>query len=215
MGIFEEAQGVIFDCDGTLLDTMGVWDEVEEPIFAQIRKLTPDEEAELHAVAIEEAARLFHEKYGACSSTQEVLDMMDGRLMEEYRDHPKVLPGAIDLLKRLKELGIPCVVISSSPFRFIETGLVSSGLRSYFKEVITSDVYNLSKQDPRIYETACEIMGSTSDTTWAIDDAVYANAVLAELGYHTIAPLNGRDEETAAQLRALAEQVVDTLDELL
>ena len=47
---FDKVSGFIFDCDGTLLDSLGAWDVAERDLFAQAGELTQEQEDELHAV---------------------------------------------------------------------------------------------------------------------------------------------------------------------
>ena len=53
------AKGFIFDCDGTLLDTLGAWEEAERDLFAQAGDLTQEQEDEIHSAPIERAAEIF------------------------------------------------------------------------------------------------------------------------------------------------------------
>ena len=58
----ENAEGFIFDCDGTLLDTLDAWDEAERELFEQAGTLTQQQEDEIHAAPIARAAALLHER---------------------------------------------------------------------------------------------------------------------------------------------------------
>ena len=212
---FQQAHGFIFDCDGTLLDTLGAWEDAERDLFAQAGPLTDEQEDELHSAPIEEASRMFFEKYGVLSSAQAVLDHLDGHLLPFYRDIAEPLPGAVELVKHIASIKIPCVVLSSSPRRYLEAGLSHAGILDCFDELVTTDETGCSKQDAKIYERALSILGSARDKTWAIDDAPYAIRVMGRFGLNTIAPLNGCSIERETRLRASATLVVSTLQELL
>ena len=56
---FALADGMIFDCDGTLLDTLDAWEDAERDLFAQSGPLTQEQEDEIHSAPIEQAAELF------------------------------------------------------------------------------------------------------------------------------------------------------------
>ena len=78
---FTMADGFIFDCDGTLLDTLDAWDEAERDLFAQAGELTQAQEDEIHAAPIEQAAAILHERYGVGESAEDVLAHLDGHLL--------------------------------------------------------------------------------------------------------------------------------------
>jgi len=182
-----EVAGMMFDCDGTLLDTLDAWDEAERELFAQAGPLTREQEDEIHSAPIERAAAILHEKYGVEKSAEAVLAHLDGHLIPFYRDKAAALPGVVEFVRTVHAAGIPCVVVSSSPRRYLEAGLAHVGLLDCFKELVTTDETGCSKQDFTIYERALSLLGSPLERTWAVDDAPYAIAVMNDFGLNTIA----------------------------
>lgn len=212
---FSDAAGFIFDCDGTLVDSLDVWDEAEADLVRQAGHLTEDQMDEIHAVPFDECARIFHEQYGVGESTQAVWEHLEGRLMRYYRDEACALPGVPEFLEKLHGMGIPCTVVSSSPQRYINAALDRLGLSDCFVKVVSTEDTRTSKQDPTIYRVAMEAMGSTLQNTWAVDDAPYAIKVMHELGLKTIAPVNGAGPDRVARYAGNADIVVETLEELV
>ena len=179
--------GMMFDCDGTLLATLSAWDEAERDLFALAGPLTREQEDEIHSAPIEQAAAILHEKYGVGESAASVLAHLDGYLVPYYRDKAQPLPGVVQFVRQVHDAGIPCVVVSSSPRRYLEAGLAHVGLLDCFAELVTTDETGCSKQDFAIYERALNLLGSPLERTWAVDDAPYAIAVMRDFGLHTIA----------------------------
>ena len=212
---FMETSGLIFDCDGTLLDTLDAWDDAERDLFAQTGPLTQEQEDEIHSAPIEQAARIFHEKYGVGESAADVLDHLDAHLIPYYRDKAVALPGAVDFVKAAAAEGVPCVVVSSSPRRYLEAGLGHVGLLDCFKELVTTDETGCSKQDFAIYERAVRILGAPKEEVWAVDDAPYAIAVMRDFGLNAIGVGNGCSPERAELLRDRASMYVETLNNML
>ena len=210
-----ETSGMMFDCDGTLLDTLDAWDEAERDLFAQAGQLTQEQEDEIHSAPIEKAAAILHEQYGVGESAEAVLAHLDGFLLPYYRDQACALPGVVEFVRKVHAAGVPCVVVSSSPRRYLEAGLAHVGVLDCFSELITTDETGCSKQDFAIYERALGVLGSSRETTWAVDDAPYAIAVMRRFGLNTVAVGNGCAPERAERLRAASTLVVDTLEELL
>lgn len=183
---FSGATGFIFDCDGTLLDTLGAWDAAEAPLFAQSGPLTPEQEDEIHSAPIGLAAEILHERYGVGKSAAAVLAHLDGVLLPFYGERALPMPGACEFVRAVHARGIPCVVVSSSPRRYLQAGLSRAGILECFHALVSTDEVGCSKQDFAIYERAVQLLGSERATTWAIDDAPYAVAVMHAFGLRTI-----------------------------
>ena len=214
MDRFANAEGFIFDCDGTLLDTISAWDDAERDLFLQTGPLTQEQEDKIHSAPIEQAAELFHE-LGAGESAQDVLAHLDGFLLEYYRDKADPMPGACECVRAIRARGIPCVVLSSSPRRYLEAGLRRAGILDCFCELISTDEVGASKQDDAIYEHAEKVLGADRADIWAVDDAPYAVGIMASFGFQTIGVAGGCSKERRRQLQDHADLVVETLCDLL
>lgn len=193
---FENVGGFIFDCDGTLLDTLDAWDEAERGLFAQSGQLTREQEDEIHAAPINKAAEIFHDRYGVGESADAVLAHLDGFLIPFYGRQAEALPGAVEFVREAHRRGIPCVVVSSSPRRYLSAGLERAGILDCFVELVSTDEVGVSKQDFGIYEAAVRELGCEKGRVWAIDDAPYAIAVMHDFGLKTIC-VGRRDSDYA------------------
>lgn len=211
-----KAHGLIFDCDGTLLDTMPAWNELEERMAGMAQVVLDDEQLEeLRAAPIDGCAAIFHDRYGLGKSPDDVLRMMDEALLGFYQERAQALPGVRALLERARELGIPCTVVTSSPRRYVDAGLANAGISGFFRRVITTDETRCSKQDERIWRLALDVMGSTPNTTWGFDDAAYAIKVMRQVGIHTVGAYDCDETGTFEELSSVAEIAVHSLEELL
>ena len=188
--------GFMIDCDGTLLDALDAWVEAERDLFAQATSMTDEDEAEIHTAPIDEAAVIMHDKHGIGESAEAVLAHLDAHLLPYYRDEARALPGVVKFVRLAHNAGIPCVVVSSSPHRYLEEGLKRVGIRDCFKALVSTEDTRSSKLDSKIYEEALKVLGTSRETTWAIDDAPYAIAAMHDCGLKTIC-VGSRDAEMA------------------
>lgn len=193
---FSLANGFIFDCDGTLLDTLDAWEDAERDLFMQAGSLTQEQEDEIHAAPIEQACELLHVRYGVGESAADVLAHLDGFLLPHYRDESTAMPGAVDFVRAASERGIPCIVVSSSPRRYLAAGLKRAGILDCFSELVSTDEVGVSKQEPGIYEEAVRVLGCDAASVWAVDDAPYAIDAMHRFGLKTIC-VGPRDSEVA------------------
>lgn len=120
---------VIFDCDGTLLDSMPAWHALQER-FAQKAgiALNSMQLVRLNANTLPETAAFFHRECGLGSSVEEVLDDAHQILLSEYRDNVLARSGAVELARRLSGDGVKLAVASSSPVDFLQAGFMTLGI---------------------------------------------------------------------------------------
>ena len=112
-GVFLERIGVIFDCDGTLIDSMGVWRELEEEMARRAgAALAPADIELINTLTIPESGRYFHERFGLGSSSEEVVGMMNDFILGYYRDRAEARLGVMDFIDALAQRGVAMTVAS-------------------------------------------------------------------------------------------------------
>ena len=213
---FENASGFVFDCDGTLLDTMKIWREVElELIDMAGGHISQEDFIELQAVSIDDGAKMLHERYGAGSSAQELVEYVDRRLLGFYRNEVEPFEGAVEFVLKLRERGVPCSIVSSSPVRYIEAGFTRCGLIDELACLVSTETAGVGKQDPAIYQLAVDKMGADIKTSWGVDDSLYAVKAMAASGLNTLAIYCDDKAGTMEQLGEHADIVFTRFAELL
>ena len=190
--------GVIFDCDGTLLDSMGVWREMESEFAHRAGgELSPADKDRLTTMTTPEAGEFFHTKFGLGASPQEVVRMVGEYMMEFYSTRATARPGALPFVRALFERGIRLSVASSSPMPYLLAGLSHTGF-----------LVGKPKREPAVYDRARSLMGTELSHTWGVEDALYAIGTLKRAGYHTLAVYDCDMSGTYAALSASAERAV-------
>lgn len=166
-------QCVIFDMDGTLLDT----ERVTMPIWIAAGKSLGYEIQEDFMLSILGTNRPFYEKqltctYGSDFPLPQFRQRIEALTADYYATHPVPLKaGAMELLQVLKERGITVVLATSSDFEEAERNLVGAGIRSYFDVVVTGDMISHGKPQPDIFLRAMQEAKSTPDRSIVIEDS--------------------------------------------
>lgn len=209
-------RGAVFDCDGTLMDTMGLWIAVEDELAARAgHRLTDGEVAALRSYTLEESAAFFHDRLGLCASRRAVSDLIVERLVHHYATQARLRPGVFEFVRRLDEAGVPCAVASSSPHSMLDPGLACTGLAPYIRAVVSTDDVGVSKREPTAYDRARELIGgSARSETWVFEDAVYALRTAARAGYRTVGVWDRDDSGTLSELADVADVAVRGWGEL-
>lgn len=207
--------GVIFDCDGTLLDSMMVWREAESALARRAGvTLTANDTDALTAMTIPECGAFFHERFGLGASGDEVVAMMDELMLEFYRERALARPGALEFVQALAERGVRMSVASSSPQPYLQAGLERCGFAPYLDAIVSVDDVGASKREPAVYDHAREAMGTPLAATWGVEDSVYAVRTLKAANYRTLGIYDCDISGTCEQLAAEAERFITTFEDL-
>ncbi len=210
-----ERIGVIFDCDGTLLDSSGVWHEMEDEFSRRAGvRLTKADADELNTLTVPESGAFFHERFGLGASAADVVGMIDEFVLGYYRERACERPGALAFVRALAERGVAMSVASSSPQAYLQAGLETAGFLPYLDAVVSVDDVGKPKREPAVYDRARELMGTPLCSTWGFEDSSYAVRTLRAAGYRTMGVYDSDLAGTYEDLAALCDHVVRGFGEL-
>lgn len=201
--------GVIFDCDGTLLDSMDAWLNTQTELARRAGVvLSDDDEQLIITMTIPEVGEFFHDQFGLGKDPMEVVGFIDEIMMESYEgEFVKARPGALEFVRDLHESGIICSVASSTPLRLLLVGLKNTGFCEYLSAIVSVDDVGASKREPAVYNHARKLMGTEQEDTWVFEDSAYALRTLLNAGYHTVGIYDQDVSGTIDQL-SIADEVI-------
>lgn len=206
MTVKPEELGLILDCDGVLLDSMGAWEKAEIDVCATVGIVPTKEDIDhVNTLTLVEACEYYNTKYDAGGSVEETLRIIDSSMQRFYDNDVVAEPGALEFVRELRELGVRMCVVSSSPLRYLQAGLGSCGFLPYLDGVLSADELKLTKREHPIFERALEILGTKKENTWGFDDTAYALQTLNSVGCHTVGIYSSDLNGTVERLRADSE----------
>ncbi len=198
--------GIVFDCDGVLLDSMGMWHALDDRLAAQVGAVFTEADRDfVTSGTLLESGRYIHERFGVGDTAQDVVDIIMHDMLEFYTNEVQPKPGVMALVQELSEHGIPMGVASSTPSPLLRTGLATAGLASYMRAIVSVDDLGTSKREPLVYDTVRAALGTARERTWGIEDSLYAIRTLESAGYRTLAVYDSEIAGDAASLAGLAD----------
>ena len=199
-----EIDAVIFDLDGTLLNSLGAW-EHSGSNFVRSQGFEPSAnlDDELVALSLLDGAKLLKDRYQLPQSPKEILTLTLRPIRQHYFDDILPFPGVPEMLARLKAQGVKMVVATASDRELAEVALHRLGLLDYFEFIITCDEVGAGKSSPKVYEEALRRLGTSKARTLVAEDALHALQTAHAAGFPTAAV----EEAHSAAQRADKEQV--------
>lgn len=201
--------GIIFDCDGTLLDSMNVWHDIDAMLArnAQVEFKKEDQDY-FTGATLEECADYAHNKLGIGNSPQHVWDMIHDEMHQYYSKRAELKPGVREFVDGIYAAGIPMSVASSTSADLLKEGLASTGLADKMVAIYSTDDVGKPKRFPDIYNAARDAMGTPTESTWGVEDALYAIRTLKGAGYKTLAIYDSEIAGSASDLEAEADRLI-------
>lgn len=208
-------QGALFDCDGTIIDSLGVWRGLED-ILSQEAHIVVDPSLRTHfaTLTVGEIAVYFHEKFGLGKSVDDVQRLIDEYMLDFYRNKATLLPGVVDFLESCVKASIRMSVVSSSKPAYLNAGLSHTGILGYFDAVVSVDDVGKSKREPDVYDYACSLLKTPRPLTWGFEDSLYALATLMKAGYPTVAIFDESEGISFEQLQERSTIAVQSFADL-
>ncbi|MCF6413651.1 HAD family phosphatase [Collinsella tanakaei] len=213
----------IFDCDGTLLSSMGMWLKVQVELLATYGiETTPDDFARFESLPVMGECEAYHETWGVGESGQDVYDRLMGMLMEHYRRDVPPRRGVRDFLESAREAGIPMIIATSTPVVAVEAGLEANGLRPFFCDIVTTGEAGASKDHPDVYNLALQRLSDACGfdevpahrDVWVFEDATFGLLSSGSAGYRRVGIYDPEGRALRDDVQANSEIFIDEFDEL-
>lgn len=164
---------MVFDNDGLLLDTEEAWTRAERALFERHgRQFTIEHKRELLGSSSEAAALKLEAMLEQRGRGGDLMDELHELVTEEAGRGVSPRPGALALLKRLGEVGLPLAVASNSPVAFVRRTLGVAGLlEGVFDAIVSAEEVQRPKPHPDVYLEACLRLGADPRSCVALEDS--------------------------------------------
>ncbi|MBR2345006.1 MAG: HAD family phosphatase [Lentisphaeria bacterium] len=190
-------KAAIFDMDGTLLESMHVWENLA-PDFLHRHRISPPADFAIHASvpsirgAVDYMADFFNMDIDRDAETESIY----AALHIFYGSKVTVKPGIIPLLQTITDAGISAGVVTATEPELAELALDFTGLKKFFTGGIFSGAeHNISKKTPVPFQIMSQKLQAQAAETIVFEDACYAAESAAGAGYKVAAVYDASEPE--------------------
>jgi len=180
-------KGAIFDFDGTLFDSMFIWDTAGEMYLRFIGKEPEDDlQKVLKTMSLLQSAQYIRERYQMSLTIEEIMDGIN-RTVEGFYFHavqPKV--GVVTFLEQMKKQGVKMCIATATDRYQVEAALKRCGMEPLFSEIFACTDVGHGKDEPIIFQKAMEYLGTTKANTVVFEDAYHAAKTAKADGFITV-----------------------------
>ena len=167
-----------FDLDGTLLDSNGIWLDIDRDFLARhgISPVPEDYTEYVTHHSFPDAAAYTRRRFGLDMPEEDICRAWLDMALEAYSHQLPLKPGAGEYVRRAHERGERCALLSSCMPELCRAALAHHGLTDCFSHILTAAELGLEKRDPVLYRRAAEICGVPNGDCVLFDDSPLACA---------------------------------------
>lgn len=180
-------QGVIFDLDGTLLDSTGVWSQVDRQILEHYnREVPPDISEIVRKMSIEESSRYFVERFSLSCTPEELEKLVSDLAEQAYYETLPLKPHAIELLDWLDQKGVAYGVATATYGTLAQAALKRLGVWERMQFLLTEQEIGAPKTQPQIFREGAARLHLGRRQIAVAEDSLHAVETAKAAGFFTV-----------------------------
>lgn len=189
-------KGAIFDLDGTILDSMSIWDTVGEEYLRSLGIVPTENLAEtFKTFTMEESAEYYRKNYGVTLSINDIIKGINDFIGDFYRNTVQLKDGALQFLEKMSQDGVRMCIATVSDRYLTEAALERLSVRKYFSEIFTTADVGYGKNEPQIYRIAHEHLGTPKSQTIVFEDTYHALMTAKNDGFFVAAVYDAHESK--------------------
>lgn len=202
----------IFDMDGTLLDSMHIWDTASGA-FLMMRGIVPKEFELFRKQGYRTGISYMIDEYKLDMSFDEVLAGLQEILWFYYSNIAPIKDGVKDFLQDLKDNGTRMAVATATESKMATKALERNGILQYFENVFSTHEIGLHKDKPEIFKLVSDSMNAEGDI-YVFEDALYAIKTAKSAGYKVIGIEDYSNEDDREEIKKLVDFYAENYDQV-
>lgn len=202
----KDIHAALFDLDGTLLDSLGVWHTVDRNFFeSRGIAYTEDYSRAVVSMSFRDAAEYTVSRYGLGDTPEELMDEWYRMVKEEYAEHIFLKPRAKQYLASLRRRGIHLAVATALPEELYLPALKHNGVTTWFEAFASTQETAHGKGFPDVYLLAAKRLNVKPEECAVYEDILPGIRGAKAAGMTAIGVYDSYSAGDEKAMRALAD----------
>ena len=212
-------KGVIFDIDGTLLDSMPLWNNLGERYLQKLGFTEEETEGlsqRISTMPFAEGIHYIKKEYSLDIAEERIREQLQEMIAGAYRDEIALKAGAKEYLQFLKERGIPCILATAGDASLATVALKRLKVWEEFQGLLLCEEFNTSKREAKIYQLAMERLSlSRPEEVLVCEDVLHAVKSAKQAGFQVCGILDEANREDWEKIQEVADFTAKDFYELV
>lgn len=214
--MIKNIKACIFDLDGTLVDSMWMWPDIDREYLNRFEIEYDDNlKNEIDGISFHETAVYFKNKFGISDSVEKICKDWEDMAYDKYKYEVKEKPGCKKFLEHLRSKGIKMGIATSNNRSMVDVVLESLDMKDFFEVITTSDEVKRGKPAPDVYLTTANLLNVEPKNCLVFEDVVAGIMAGKSAGMKVCAIEDDFTKEVRQKKKELSDYYIVDYSELL
>ena len=214
--MIKNIKACIFDLDGTLVDSMWMWPEIDAEYLERLGFEYYDNlKNEIEGISFHETAVYFKNKFSISDSVEKICKDWEDMAYDKYKYEVKEKPGCKKFLEHLRSKGIKMGIATSNKRSMVDVVLKSLNMKDFFEVITTSDEVKRGKPAPDVYLATANLLNVEPKNCLVFEDVVAGIMAGKSAGMKVCAIEDDFTKEVRQKKKELSDYYIVDYSELL
>lgn len=213
--MLSDIKACLFDMDGTLIDSMGIWYDVDVEYFKRYNiELPPTYQKDIEGLCMSEIARYTKSRFPFPRTEEEMIEDWNELAFEFYAEHVGYKEGARDFLVWCKNNGIKTGIATSNSYTLYKAVADRLGIAELVDEVVTSEDVNCGKPNPECYLKVAAKLGVEPEKCIVFEDLCLGLQAGKNAGMRTCAVWDSYSDMQDSEKHIIGDYYIDSFNDI-
>lgn len=214
--MLKDIDAVIFDLDGTLIDSMWMWKSIDIEYLARFGKEFPEDlQRSIEGMSFSETAVYFKQRFNLPDSLDQIKSDWNKMAWDKYENEVPLKEGVKEFLEYLKEQNILLGIATSNSKELAQLVIKKLGILEYFTSIRTSCEVERGKPYPDIYLQVAKDLGVKPERCLVFEDVIQGVIAGKSANMKVCAVYDDYSKDDEDQKKKLADYYIYSMKELL